>query len=127
MNDLLEKPPKISVNLKPRKSVIATTFVPKGKLVLVPAALNIKAGLKKPDEALFSIRIQHPETDIHIWLQSAFVIPKAEGDPGFFSPAFLVQPLIDESECNTEGFYAKSSRCKNVSPSTPEEFSRLAG
>ena len=102
---------RLQVNLKPRKSLSASGFIGKGKLVLCPASLQIKTGIKKPDDALL---IQQPNQEFEVWIQATCNLPKAEGDPGFLNPCFFVQPLTDESACNMEVFYVKSTRSKQV-------------
>ena len=49
------------------------------KLRLCPASLQIKHSSK------------NPMADCYFWVQPYMQLPKAEGDPGFLNPAFLVQ------------------------------------
>ncbi len=117
LNELFEKHQssqswdRLRVTLKPRKSVVATNFIGKGKLILCPATLQIKTGVDKPEDALL---IQQPHQEFHMWPQPTCILPKAEGDAGFLNPCFFVQPLADESACNMQVFYVNSSRCKRV-------------
>ena len=117
LNELYEKHQssqswdRLRVTLKPRKSVVATNFIGKGKLILCPATLQIKTGIEKPDDALL---IQQPIQEFQMWPQPTCVLPKAEGDAGFLNPCFFVQPLTDESACNMQVFYVNSPRSKRV-------------
>ncbi|CAE7280048.1 unnamed protein product [Symbiodinium sp. CCMP2592] len=103
---------KLRVTLKPRKSVQATAFIPKNKLIMVPMGLTIKHGQKKPEDAIFDIIA--PMSDYFFWIVSFIQIPKAEGDAGFINPAFLVQPLPVSDTWNCEVSHVKSNRDKKV-------------
>ncbi|CAE6971307.1 unnamed protein product [Symbiodinium sp. CCMP2592] len=103
---------KLRVTLKPRKSVQATAFIPKNKLIMVPMGLTIKHGQKKPEDAIFDIIT--PMSDYFFWIVSFIQIPKAEGDAGFINPAFLVQPLPVSDTWNCEVSHVKSNRDKKV-------------
>ena len=103
---------KLNAQLKPRKALLAAAFIPRMKLTLVPAAVQIRHGPKKPEDALFTIATGSP--DYHFWVQPLVVVPKAEGDAGFINPAFLVQPLTEEENINMEVTYVKGTRAKNV-------------
>ena len=103
---------KLKVTLKPRKSVEATAFTPRNKLIMVPMGLSIKHGQKKPEDAIFHIIT--PMSDYFFWIVSFIQIPKAEGDAGFINPAFLVQPLPVSDNWNCEVSHVKSTRDKKV-------------
>ena len=103
---------KLKVTLKPRKSVEATAFIPRNKLIMVPMGLSIKHGQKKPEDAIFHIIT--PMSDYFFWIVSFIQIPKAEGDAGFINPAFLVQPLPVSDNWNCEVSHVKSTRDKKV-------------
>lgn len=103
---------KLKVTLKPRKSVEATAFIPRNKLIMVPMGLSIKHGQKKPEDAIFEIIT--PMSDYFFWIVSFIQIPKAEGDAGFINPAFLVQPLPASDTWNCEVSHVKSTRDKKV-------------
>ena len=105
---------KLRLLLKPRKAVEVTGAIPKQKLCLCPASLQIKHSSKKPEDAMFQIGT--PMADCYFWVQPYMQLPKAEGDPGFLNPAFLVQGVTDSDleGLNMEVIHVKSTRNKGV-------------
>ena len=93
---------KLRLLLKPRKAVEVTGAIPKQKLFLCPASVQIKHSSKQPEDAMFQIAT--PMADCYFWVQPYMQLPKAEGDvAGFLNPAFLVQGLTDADGLNMGG------------------------
>ena len=102
----------LSIQLKPRKGVQVTGFIPRGKLVLIPAGLQLKHGLQEPEDNRFPIIV--PVDGLHVWVPPVTVLPKAESEQGFLNPAFLIQTLPSADDCNMSLSHIKSERTKGV-------------
>ncbi|CAE7378869.1 unnamed protein product [Symbiodinium sp. CCMP2592] len=102
---------RLEMHLKPQKKVLAVSKIPKNKLIVVPCSLQVKSGTKLPDDC---IEIMQPLAGVHFWSQPMLMLPKAEGDPGFANPAFMVQTTHDEEVGNMELSYIKSHRDSKV-------------
>ena len=102
----------LSIQLKPRKGVQVTGFIPRGKLVLIPVGLQLKHGLQEPEDNRFPIIV--PVDGLHVWVPPVTVLPKAESEQGFLNPAFLVQTLPSAADCNMSLAHIKSERTKGV-------------
>ena len=102
----------LSIQLKPRKGVQVTVFIPRGKLVLIPAGLQLKHGLQEPEDNRFPIIV--PVDGLHVWVPPVTVLPKAESEQGFLNLAFLLQTLPSADDCNMSLSHIKSERTKGV-------------
>ena len=102
----------LSIQLKPRKGVQVTGFIPRGKLVLIPAGLQLKHGLQEPEDNRFPIIV--PVDGLHVWVPPVTVLPKTESEQGFLNPAFLIQTLPSADDCNMSLSHIKSERTKGV-------------
>ena len=102
----------LSIQLKPRKGVQVTGFIPRGKLVLIPVGLQLKHGLQEPEDNRFPIIV--PVDGLHVWVPPVTVLPKAESEQGLLGPAFLVRALPSAAACSVSLAHIKSERTKGV-------------
>ncbi|CAJ1395624.1 unnamed protein product [Effrenium voratum] len=105
---------KLNIQVKPSKLVLCKSAIPKHKLMLAPASLNLRHKFTPPEgPPPFMVETAFPG-ECYFWIAPTVVQPKAEDDGGFLNPFWFVGTSHEEADCNMEVVYKSVNKDSGI-------------